>query len=342
MSCGPVTAFVSGSPTSTLNWLHFNSLVSLGTTLVKSPATMIILPREGKQLLLCLPRLGSGQGDPWIHAGCTWMHMLEQGNGPGPFKVTPMSAVEEIEELPLSLVGILVTPTLQGRRGAWNNLSQAPYQSSTFPTFPRDRLGHALGRDVGLTHSHYPFPGHAAHPQILLTLRVTSPSHLSCPLFLKSLYPSIPTVQSQEPSHDICEVPRSQPKAINTPYRCMTNLQWLFLVYVIYLKHLKVGLFLFQYLFWDSEISQTMCIYQSLLLPVLSKRFNFLLWNFLLLHFYSDILHVLLEVSLERIQLSNSTRLKQFENILFITVLSNIFHVSVLLIWVWTIFPLLE
>lgn len=75
-----------------------------------------------------------------------------------------------------------------------------------------------------------------------------------------------------------------------------------------------------------------MCIYQSLLLPLLSKRFNFLLWNFLLLHFYSDILRVLLEVSLERIQLSNSTRLKQFENILFIAVLSNIFHVSVLLI----------
>lgn len=184
MSCGPVTAFVSGSPTSTLNWLHFNSLVSLGTTLVKSPATMIILPREGKQLLLCLPRLGSGQGDPWIHAGCTWMHMLEQGNGPGPFKVTPMSAVEEIEELPLSLVGILVTPTLQGRRGAWNSLSQAPYQSSTFPTFPRDRLGHASGRDVGLTHSHYPFPGHGCTSPDPIDLEGNIP--------FSSLLPAIP------------------------------------------------------------------------------------------------------------------------------------------------------
>lgn len=36
------------------------------------------------------------------------MHMLEQGNGPGPSKVTPTSAVEEIKELPLPLVGILV------------------------------------------------------------------------------------------------------------------------------------------------------------------------------------------------------------------------------------------
>lgn len=87
------------------------------------------------------------------------MHMLEQGNGPGPSKVTPTSAVEEIKELPLPLVGILVTSTLQGRRGAWSSLSQAHYQRSTFPTLPRDRLGHASGWDVGLTHCHCPFPG---------------------------------------------------------------------------------------------------------------------------------------------------------------------------------------
>lgn len=59
-------------------------------------------------------------------------------------------------------------------------------------------------------------------------------------------------------------------QAINTHCWCMTNLQWQFLVYVIELKHLKVGWFLFQYLFWDSEISQIMCICQSLILPPLS------------------------------------------------------------------------
>lgn len=75
-----------------------------------------------------------------------------------------------------------------------------------------------------------------------------------------------------------------------------------------------------------------MCIYQSLLLPLLSKTYNFLLWNFLVFHFYFEILHEILKVSLESIQLSNSVRLQQFENILCAAVLSNIFHVSILLI----------
>lgn len=80
----------------------------------------------------------------------------------------------------------------------------------------------------------------------------------------------------------------------------------------------------------------------ELLLSLLSKRYNFLFWNFLVFHFHSEILYELLKVSLENIQLSNSMKLKQFESILCIAVLSNNFHVSVLLIWVWTISPLLE
>lgn len=69
--------------------------------------------------------------------------MLRQGNGP--VKVTPTSAVEEIKKLPLSLVGILVTPMPQGRRGAWSSLPQAYHQRSTLATLPRDMLGRASG-----------------------------------------------------------------------------------------------------------------------------------------------------------------------------------------------------
>lgn len=110
--------------------------------------------------------------------------MLGQENGPGPFKVTPTSAVEEIKELPLSLVDILVTPTPQGRRDAWSSLSQAHHQRSTIPTLPRDRLGHASGWDVGLTHSHCPVPGDSCTSPQPIDLEGNTP--------FSSLLPAIP------------------------------------------------------------------------------------------------------------------------------------------------------
>lgn len=71
-----------------------------------------------------------------------------------------------------------------------NSLSEAHCQRSTFPTLPRDRLGHASGWDVGLTRSTYLSRAMAAHPHSLWTQRATPPSLLSRLLFLKSLYSS--------------------------------------------------------------------------------------------------------------------------------------------------------
>lgn len=69
-----------------------------------------------------------------------------------------------------------------------------------------------------------------------------------------------------------------------------------------------------------------MCLYQSLQ----SKRYYFLLWSFLISHFYSEIVQTVLKVSLESSQLSNFIRLQQFRNILCIAVLFNMFRFPVL------------
>ena len=63
-------------------------------------------------------------------------------------------------------------------------------------------------------------------------------------------------------------------------------------VYYLYICYLwssyKWYVCLFHYFFEESESSWMMYIYQSLLLPLLRKRYNFLLWSFLVPHFYSN------------------------------------------------------